>query len=111
MAPLPGPQPGALSTPARLAPTPIGVAADVGEGWKVTVNGAASDITDAVIAENQFNELPPERHRFVGVNVTYSYDGASAASGFAIIDQCCRNLQCVVVDQLRCDARTDRSLR
>ena len=84
MAALPGPQPGALSTPARLAPTPLGVAADVGEGWKVTVNGAASDITDAVIAENQFNELPPEGHRFVGVNVTYAYDGAGAASGFAI---------------------------
>jgi hypothetical protein len=81
---LSGPQAGALSTPARLGPTPIGVAADVGEGWKVTVNGAATDITDAVMAENQFNSPPPDGYRFVGVAVTYAYDGSGAASAFAI---------------------------
>jgi hypothetical protein len=84
MAPLSGPQPGAASTPARLAPTPIGVPGDIGEGWKLTVGGLG-DITDAVLAENQFNEPPPAGFRFVGVNVTYEYDGAGTSTAFSVI--------------------------
>jgi hypothetical protein len=84
MVPLSGPQLGAASTPARLSPTPIGVAADIGEGWTLTVNGPASDITDAVLAENEFNEPPPDGFRFFGVNVTYAYGGDGSASGFSV---------------------------
>lgn len=81
---LAGPQPGAASTPARLSPTPIGVPADIGAGWTLTVNGPASDITDAVLAENEFNAPPPDGLRFFGVNVTYTYSGEGSASGFSV---------------------------
>ena len=84
MAALSGPQPGASSTPARVSPTAVGTGADVGEGWTITVSGPATDITDAVMAENQFNEPPPDGYRFVGVNVVYAYGGAGAGSPFEI---------------------------
>ncbi|MEP7202782.1 MAG: hypothetical protein ABI894_09245 [Ilumatobacteraceae bacterium] len=84
MAALSGPQAGALSTPARVAPTRIGVVADVGEGWNVTVNSAAIDVTDAVLAGNEFNSPPPDGYRFIGVNLTYAYDGTGAASAFVV---------------------------
>ena len=75
MAALTGPQPGAAATEARTAPTAIGTAKEVGGGWSLTVTGAARDITDAVLAENSFNEPPPAGFRFVGVDVTYAYNG------------------------------------
>jgi hypothetical protein len=84
MAPLSGPQAGAASTPDRLAPTAIGTAADIGDGWQLTVTGPATDITDAVHAENEFNDPPPEGSRFNGVPVTYAYSGAGSASPFAV---------------------------
>jgi hypothetical protein len=80
MAGLPGPQPGAAATPARLSPISIGTATDVGEGWQATVTGPASDITDTVLSENPFNEPPPEGRRFIGVPVKYSYNGTESSS-------------------------------
>ena len=79
-----GPQPGAASTEARQALTPIGTALDVGEGWSVTVNSAAVDITDAVVAESTFNKLPPTGYRYFGVDVTYAYSGAGSDTGFTV---------------------------
>jgi hypothetical protein len=84
MAALTGPQPGAAATPSRLAPNPLGTAADVGDGWKLTVTSAASDITDSLKAENQFRDPPPDGYRFFGVGVTYEYDGAGSASAFNV---------------------------
>jgi hypothetical protein len=84
MASLAGPQTGAASTAARLSPTPIGMAADIGEGWTLTVNTPASDVTDAVLAANDFNAPPPDGFRFIGVNVTYAYSGEGSASGFSV---------------------------
>ena len=84
MAALSGPQPGATSTPPRLGPKPIGTPADIGAGWQLTVSGPATDITDQVLAENQFNSPPPDGFRFIGVNVTYSYAGDGSASAFAV---------------------------
>jgi hypothetical protein len=84
MAALPGPQPGAASTFPRLGPKPIGTPADIGAGWKLAVNGPAVDITDQVLADNQFNSPPPDGFRFIGVNVTYSYNGDGSASAFAV---------------------------
>ncbi len=72
---LAGPQPGAGATPARLAPAPIGTPVDVGGGWTLTVTGPATDITDIVATENQFNAPPPDGFRFVGIDVEYRYDG------------------------------------
>ena len=84
MAALSGPQPGATSTPPRLGPKPIGTPGDIGAGWQLTVSGPATDITDQVLAENQFNSPPPDGFRFIGVNVTYSYAGDGSASAFAV---------------------------
>lgn len=72
---LDGPQPGAAATAGRTSPVPVGTAQDVGEGWTLTVTGAARDITDAVLADNSFSEPPPAGSRFVGVEVTYAYSG------------------------------------
>ena len=41
----------------------------------MTVDTAARDMTDAVMAENSFNTPPPQGFRFVGVDVTYTYNG------------------------------------
>jgi hypothetical protein len=84
MSALSGPQAGAASTFPRLGPKPIGTPADIGAGWKLTVNGPATDITDQVLADNQFNASPPDGFRFIGVNVTYSYGGDGSASAFAV---------------------------
>ena len=84
MAALSGPQPGAASTNPRLGPTPMGTPADIGDGWTLTVGGPATDISDQVMAENQFNVPPPDGFRFIGVNVTYSYGGDGSASAFAV---------------------------
>jgi hypothetical protein len=58
----------------------MGSATDVGDGWSVTVVGAARDITDAVMAENSFNDPPPPGSRFVGVDVTYTRTGSGSGS-------------------------------
>ena len=80
MAALAGPQPGAASSAARLAPAAIGVATAVGSDWQVTVNGPARDITAEVLAENQFNTPPPAGYHFVGIDMTYTYNGSASAS-------------------------------
>ncbi len=77
---LTGPQPGAASTAARLAPAAVGVTTAVGADWQLTVTGAARDITADVMAENQFNTPPPDGYHFVGVDVTFTYSGAANAS-------------------------------
>ncbi len=77
---LAGPQPGAASTAARLAPAAIGVTTEVGADWQITVTGAARDITADVLAENTFNSPPPPGFRFVGIDMTFTYNGAASAS-------------------------------
>ena len=84
IAALVGPQPGATSTPARLSPTALSTAVDLGAGWTMTVTGAARDITDLVMTENQFNEPAPEGFRFVGVDVTYAYSGSDPAAAYQV---------------------------
>lgn len=84
MATLTGPQAGAVSTPARLSPTTLSTAVDVGAGWSMTVTGAARDITDLVMAENQFNEPAPAGFRFIGVDVTYAYSGTEPTAAYQV---------------------------
>ena len=84
MAGLRGPQDGADSTPGRLQPTPLNTAAEVGDGWSVTVSSGARDITDSVLAENSFNEPPPEGFRFIGVDVIYTFNGDGSDSAFTV---------------------------
>lgn len=77
---LAGPQPGAASTAARLAPTPLGTTTAVGPDWQVTVAGPARDITAEVLAENSFNEPPPAGYHYVGVDMTFAFNGSASAS-------------------------------
>lgn len=76
LAPMTGLHEGTSLYDARSNPAPVGTAAEIGDGWSFSVDGPATDITDAVLAENQFNEAPPEGYRFVGVPVTYTYNGS-----------------------------------
>ncbi len=84
MAALAGPQSGAVSTPARLSPTALSTAVDVGAGWTMTVTGPARDITELVMTENQFNEPAPEGFRFIGVDVSYAYSGTDPSAAYQI---------------------------
>jgi len=80
---LSGPRPGAAATPARLAPTPIGTPAALGEGWTLTVLGSVVDITDQIRAENSFDESEPGE-RFVGFPVEVLYEGTDRGSMFFV---------------------------
>lgn len=83
--PVIGPQPGAAATDSRTTGAlPIGAAGDVGEGWSFAVASPARDITDQVLADNTFNDPPPEGFRFVGVDVALAYSGTGSASGFDV---------------------------
>lgn len=82
MAPVVGAQPGATATALRTAATPVGTSADVGEGWSFSVVAPARDITDQVMAENSFNDPPPEGYRMLGVDVAIAYSGAGTGSAF-----------------------------
>lgn len=84
MATLAGPQPGAVSSEGRANKVALGTATDVGDGWTLTVTGAARDITDAVAAENEFNDPAPEGFRFVGVDVTMAFNGDGSAAPFEV---------------------------
>ncbi len=48
-----------------------------GSQWNITV-GAASDITDAVLEENEFVEPPDDGRLFLGVPVTVTYEGGGS---------------------------------
>lgn len=53
--------------------------------WQVEVLGTASDITQAVLAENQFNDPPEAGEQFVGVPVRVTYvSGPAPASLFEL---------------------------
>jgi hypothetical protein len=83
--PVIGPQPGAAATENRTTGAlPIGAAGDVGDGWAFAVASPARDITDQVMADNTFNDPPPEGFRFVGVDVALAYSGTGSASAFEV---------------------------
>lgn len=43
--------------------------------WAVTVNSVDLGATDAVLAENEFNEAPEEGHTYILVDITVQYTG------------------------------------
>lgn len=59
----------------RDEPVPAGSIGDVGDGWRLQVLDVDDDATDAVMAENQFNDPPPEGSRFTLVTVALGYFG------------------------------------
>mgnify|MGYP001162359825 CR=1 FL=1 len=70
-----GPVSGASASADRLNPNASGAAAPIGGGWVLTVNGFNPDGTAAVLAENQFNDPPPDGHVFYLVDVTLVNEG------------------------------------
>jgi hypothetical protein len=70
---------GAVGT--RGNPHPLGETVRVGE-WDVTVLSATQDATEAVLAENQFNDPPSEGRQFFVVEVSATYEGAESEEVF-----------------------------
>lgn len=77
------PEPAAVGS--RDNPVPLGQAATItmdtfgdadNSQWSIAVTGAGSDITQAVLAENQFNEPPEAGRVFYGVPVTLTLNSA-----------------------------------
>ena len=60
----------------RANPLPLGTAITQGD-WTVTVNGGHLTPTEAVKAENMFNDPAPEGQVYVLVNVTTTYNGTN----------------------------------
>ncbi|MCT2338020.1 DUF4352 domain-containing protein [Corynebacterium sp. p3-SID1056] len=58
----------------RDNPLPIGTTISSDE-WDVTVNSVNLAATDAVLAENEFNEAPAEGQTYIMANVTATYKG------------------------------------
>ncbi|GAA1824810.1 hypothetical protein GCM10009771_25250 [Nesterenkonia flava] len=58
----------------RENPYPLGAEISSGD-WTVTINSVDLDATDAVMAENQFNDAPADGHLYLLVNVTAQYTG------------------------------------
>jgi hypothetical protein len=81
--PLRGPQNAAKATPLRAAPNPVGAEVAVGSSWRVVIAGSR-DGTAEVLAENQFNEPPPEGTRFVLADVILRYSGEGTGSVFDV---------------------------
>ena len=55
-------------------PLPVGTEADLGNGWRVTVNSANLDATAEVVAADDFNSEPDEGMRYVAVELTLTLD-------------------------------------
>lgn len=68
----------------RAGRVAVGTRVELSRDWAMTVTGPATDITDRVLAENQFNEKPPGGFRFVGVEVTLEYTGNASAAGYDV---------------------------
>ena len=69
---------------ARENPLPIG-ATLASDEWEVTVNSVDLDATDAVMAENPYNEEPAPGQTYVMVNVTATYTGDNPQGDMPLI--------------------------
>ncbi len=68
----------------RGNPNPLGDTVTIGD-WDVSVTGMVEDATDAVLAENQFNDPPAEDHQFVIVGIDATYTGTDSDTlGFSV---------------------------
>ena len=63
----------------RTSPVPVGDTVQLGE-WEITVNGFNPNATEAVMAENQFNDPPVEDRVFVLIEATFTYVGNDSAT-------------------------------
>lgn len=61
----------------RENPIPIGEAGQVGD-WTITVRRVRPDATNAVLAENRFNDPPLDGRRFFMIRVSLTYGGVDS---------------------------------
>lgn len=69
------------ATPApgtRDNPMPFGASAALGDGWTLRVVEVIPNATDAVLAENQFNEPPEQGKQFFIVRVAMTFTGTGS---------------------------------
>jgi Mg-chelatase subunit ChlD len=59
----------------RESPLPMGTAAEIGGEWYASVVDVIPDGTELVLAENRFNDPPPEGEQYFLVTITATYDG------------------------------------
>ncbi|WP_082309456.1 DUF4352 domain-containing protein [Leucobacter musarum] len=74
----------ASTTGTREAPLPIGTVINQGD-WSVTVNSVNLNATDAITAENPFNQAAPEGSVYILANVTATYTGDDANGSMPLI--------------------------
>ena len=65
----------------RDAPISAGETVRVGD-WDVTVLSAISDATEAVLADNEFNDPPADDRQFFVVEISATYEGAESEEVF-----------------------------
>lgn len=61
----------------RENPAPLGAPIESDE-WTVVINSVNLDATEAVLAENDFNEAPADGSVIIGINYTVTYTGDDA---------------------------------
>lgn len=61
-------------------PFPIGTSAATEGGWTIQVDSVTPDGTQAVLAENQFNEAPEPGQQFFIATITATYNGTGTAT-------------------------------
>lgn len=66
----------------RERPVPAGESAEVGD-WLISVTGSTPNGTEAVLAENQFNDPPASGNQFFLVSIAATYLGAGSEAPFA----------------------------
>lgn len=59
----------------RANPYPLGTAVSDGD-WTITINSVELDATEAVLAENPFNDEPAADHLYILANLTAEYTGS-----------------------------------
>lgn len=74
----PPPPPPAVGT--RENPYPIGSAVDLGDGWRMKVEGSTPDATAAVLATNPYNDPPQAGNQFFIARVTATYTGSGSST-------------------------------
>ncbi|WP_426324998.1 hypothetical protein [Microbacterium sp. E-13] len=67
----------------RENPHPLGTTLQ-GDEWAVTINSVTFGATGAVLAENQFNDAPPEGYEYILINTTAVYSGPDSDFGWSI---------------------------
>ena len=60
----------------RDNPVPIGVPADMGDGWTVTVNSVDLNANEELVGGSMFNDEPPAGSVYILINVTATYNGS-----------------------------------